>query len=154
MEEIKKQVQELLNQGVIRPSSSPCGSPIVLVPNKDGTWRMYVYYRALNKIMVNNRYPLPRIDDLLDQLKNVLYFAKLNLHNGYHQVRIVDQDAWKTAFKKKQGLSEWSVIPFRLCNALATFMRVMNDISNLLLMIMYLCILMTFLFIVEHGKIM
>jgi hypothetical protein len=87
MEEIKKQVQELLNQGVIRPSTSPCGSPIVLVPKKDGTWRMCVDYRALNKITVKNRYPLPRIDDLLDQLKNAIYFTKLDLRSGYHQVR-------------------------------------------------------------------
>ena len=78
-EEIKKQVQELLESGFIRPSSSPCGSPIVLVPNKDGTWRMCVDFRALNKIMVKNSYPLPHIDDLLDQLKHAVYFTKLDL---------------------------------------------------------------------------
>ena len=83
MEEIKKQVQELLDQGVIRSSTSPCGSLIVLVPKKDGTWRICVDYRALNKITVKNRYPLPYIDDLLDHLKNVIYFTKLDLHSGY-----------------------------------------------------------------------
>ena len=73
-EEIKKEIQELIDKGFIRPSSSPCGSPIILVPKKDRTWRMCVDFRALNKITIKNRYPLPRIDDLLDQLKNVVYF--------------------------------------------------------------------------------
>jgi len=86
MEEIKKQVQELLNQGVIRIRTYPCGSPIVLVPKKYGTWRMCMDFRALNKITVKNRYPLPRIDDLLDQLKNAIYFTKLDFCSGYHQV--------------------------------------------------------------------
>ena len=86
--EIKMQIQELLNKGIIRPSSSPCGSPIVLVPNKDGTWRMCVDFCALNKSKVKNRYPLPRIDDLLDQLKDSMYFTKLDLRSGYHQITI------------------------------------------------------------------
>ncbi len=77
-------MQELLNQGVIRPGTYPCDSLIVLVPKKDGTWRMCVDYRALNKITVKNCYPLPRIDDLLDQLKNAIYFTKLDLRSGYH----------------------------------------------------------------------
>ena len=128
MEQIKKQVQGLLDQGVIRPSTSLCGSPIALVPKKDGTWRMCVDYHALNKITVKNCYPLPCIDDLLDQLKNVVYFTKLDLRSGYHQVQIAKQDVWKTTFKTKQGLFEWMVMPFGLCNAPATFMRVMNDL--------------------------
>ncbi|XP_059067200.1 uncharacterized protein LOC131858147 [Cryptomeria japonica] len=81
-EEIKKQVQELVEKGVIRPSTSPCGSPIVLVPKKDGSWRMCIDYRALNKIIIKNRYPLPRIDDLLDQLKHAVYFTKLDLRSA------------------------------------------------------------------------
>jgi hypothetical protein len=77
---------------------------------------------------VKNRCPLPRIDDLLDQLKNVVYFTKLDLHSGYHQIKVTKQDAWKASFKTKHGLFEWLVMSFGLCNALTTFMRVKNDV--------------------------
>ena len=120
--EIKKQVKEFLNQGFVRPSTSPCGSPIVLVRNKYGSWRMCIDFRALNKITIKNRYPLPRIDDLLDQLKDSVYFYKLDLRTGYHQIKVAEQDVWKTAFKTKKGLYEWMVMPFGLTNAPATFM--------------------------------
>jgi hypothetical protein len=117
-----------LDQGDIKPNSSPYGSLIMMVPKKDGTWRMCVNYWALNKITVKTRYPVPRIDYLLDQLKNVVYFTKLDLRSGYHQIRVVEQDAWKNAFKTKQGLFEWLVMTFGLCNAPTTFVRVMNDV--------------------------
>jgi len=126
--EIKKQVQELLEKGFITPSTSPCGSPIVLVRKKDGSWRMCIDYQALNKITIKNHYPLTRIDDLLDQLKYVVYFSKLDMHSGYHHVRVAKQDSWKSAFKTKQRFYEWLVMPFGLTNATATFMRVMNDV--------------------------
>jgi len=83
------------------PNISPCGSPIVLVRKKDDLWRTCIDHRALNKIIIKNRYPLRCIDDLLDQLKEAVYFTKLDLHSGYHQVRVAEQDAWKTAFKTK-----------------------------------------------------
>ena len=87
-EEIKPQIQELLLKGHIRPSSSPCGSPIMLVQKKDGTWQLCIDYRFLNKVTVQNRYPIPQIDDLLDQLKGAKFFRKIDLKSGYHQVLI------------------------------------------------------------------
>jgi hypothetical protein len=126
--EIKRQIQELLQKGHIRPSSMPCGSPIMLVQKKDGTWSLCIDYQALNKIIVHNRYPIPRIDDLLDQLKEGKYLSKNDLKSGYHQVPIEPSDAWKIAFKSKEGLFEWLVMPFGLTNAPPTFMRLMDDI--------------------------
>ena len=98
-EEIKKQVWGLLERGVIRPTYSPCGSLIVLIPKKYGTWRMWVDFHALKKITLKNCYPLPHIDDLLDQLKNAVYFTKLDFRSGYHQVKITEGDVWKTTIK-------------------------------------------------------
>ena len=100
-EEIKKQIHDLVGRGFIKPSTSTCGSPIVLVPKKDGSWRMCIEYQALNNITVKNMYPLPRIDDILNQLKHEVYFCKLDLRSGYHQVRMYEDDIYKTAFKTK-----------------------------------------------------
>eukprot|EP00253_Pinus_taeda_P032240 PITA_32240 len=115
-------------KGHICSSSSPYGSPIVLVQKKDGTWRLYIDYRAVDKITVQNRYLIPRIDDLLAQLKGAKYFSKINLKSGYHQVPIKPSNVWKTAFKAKDGIFEWLVMPFGLTNAPTTFMRLMDDI--------------------------
>ena len=100
----------------------------MLVQKKDGTWRLCIDYRALNKITVQNRYPIPWIDDLLDQLKVAKYFRKIDLKLGYHQVPIEPSDVWKTAFKAKEGLFEWLVMPFGLTNSPVTFMRIMEYI--------------------------
>jgi hypothetical protein len=99
--EIKRWIQELLHKGHVCPNSLPCGSPIVLVQKKDGTWPLYINYRALNKITIRNRYLIPRIDDLLDQLTGAKYFSKIDLKSSYHQVQIEQTDVWKTTFKSK-----------------------------------------------------
>jgi hypothetical protein len=98
LEELKKQIKELLKKGFIRPSSSPWGAPVIFVDKKDGTQRMCVDYRSLNEVTIKNKYPLPRIDDLFDQLRGACVFSKIDLRSGYHQLKIQNSDIPKTAF--------------------------------------------------------
>lgn len=127
-QELRKYLAEEIEAGRIQPSTSPYGSPVLFVPKKDGRLRLCVDYRALNKQTVKNRYPLPRIDDLLDQLRHAKVFSKIDLKSGYNQVEVLDEHAHKTAFKTRYGHYEYRVMPFGLCNAPATFQRLMNDI--------------------------
>jgi hypothetical protein len=126
--EIKRQLADFLAKGYIEPSSSPYGAPVLFVSKKDGGLRMCIDYRALNKLTVKNRYPLPRIDDLLDQLQGAKVFSSLDLQSGYHQIRISDQDVPKTAFRTPMGHYQFKVLCFGLTNAPATFQSVMNNI--------------------------
>ena len=130
LEEVKRQLAQYLEKGWIRPSSSPFGAPILFARKKNGQLRMCVDYRALNALTVKNRYPLPRIDELLDQLHGATIFTALDLWSGYHQVRIKPEDIHKTAFRTRYGHYEFTVLPFGLTNAPATFMGMMNDLMR------------------------
>ena len=126
--ELKRQLGDLLAKGYIRPSVSPFGAPVLFVHKKEGTLRLCVDCRALNKITIKNRYPLPRIEDLMDRLVGSCFFTKIDLHSEYYQIRIKKEDIHKTTFRTRYGHYEFLVMPFGLTNAPATFMTLMNDI--------------------------
>jgi hypothetical protein len=130
LEELKKQLEELLDKKFIRPSVSPWGAPVLLVKKKDGSMRLCVDYRQLNKVTIKNRYPLPRIDDLMDQLVGAHVFSKIDLRSGYHQIRVKADDIPKTAFRTRYGHYEYSVMPFGVTNAPGVFMEYMNRIFH------------------------
>ena len=119
---------DYISRGFIKPSSSPWASPILLVKKKDGTMRMCVDYRALNAVTIKNKYPLPRVDELFDQLLGASYFTKIDLRSGYHQVRICLADIPKTAFRTRFGHFEFLVMPFGLTSPPATFMTLMDSV--------------------------
>ena len=131
MKELQSQLQELQDKGFIRPSHFPWGAPVLFVKKKDRTLRMCIDYRELNKLTFKNRYPLPYINDLFDQLQGAKYFSKIDLRPGYHQLRVNDTDIEKTTFRTRYGHFEFTVMSFGLTNAPAAFTDLINRVSEL-----------------------
>ena len=128
LKELKVQIQKLLDRGFIRPITSPWGAPILFAKKKDKTLRLCFNYRQLNKVMIKNRYPLPRIDDLFDQLRGARVYSKINLCTDYHQLRVREANMPITAFRTRYGHFEFIVMPFGLTNAPMTFMDLMHRV--------------------------
>ena len=126
--ELKLQLQELLSIGFIRPSVSPWGAPVLFVKKRDGSLRMCIDYRRLNHVTIKNKYPLPRIDELFDQLQGAAYFSKIDLRSEYYRLLVRESDVPRTAFRTRYGHYEFLVMPFGLKNAPAMFMALMNEV--------------------------
>jgi hypothetical protein len=130
LQELKMQLKELLDLGLIRPSVSPWGAPVIFIRKKDGSWRLCIDYHQLNKATIKNQYPLPRIDDLFDQMKGAMMFSKIDLKSGYHQLQIKEDDVPKTSFNMRFGHYDFIVLPFGLMNATGVFMSLMNGVFH------------------------
>ena len=128
LQELRVQLQELLDKGFIRTSTSPWGAPVLFAKKKGKTLRLCINYRQLNNVMIQNRYPLPKIDDLFEQWRGARVYFKIDLRTGYHQLRVRETDIPKTAFRTRYGHFEFTVMPFGLTNALAAFMDFMHRV--------------------------
>ena len=128
LQELRVQLQELLDKGFTRPRTSPWGAPVLFTKKKGKTLRLCIDYRQLNRVMIKNRYRLPRIDDLFDQLRGARVYSKINLRTGYHQLRVRETDIPKTAFRTLYRHFEFTVMPFGLMNAPAAFMDLMDKV--------------------------